>query len=92
MKARTHVYISGMVQGVFFRYHTQELARRLGVSGWVRNRSDGRVEAVFEGEREHVEEMVKFCREGPPGASVSDVRVECKDPTGEFSNFEVRWW
>lgn len=92
MKVRAHVHIGGYVQGVFFRYHTQELAQRLGVSGWVRNLRDGRVEAVFEGEREQVEEMVKFCRRGPPGARVTDVDIKWEGYRGEFSEFEVRYW
>jgi acylphosphatase len=92
MKSRARVYVSGMVQGVFFRYHTQELARRLGVAGWVRNTRDGGVEAVFEGERKLVEEMIKFCRKGPPSARVTSVEVKWERPKGEFSSFEIRWW
>lgn len=92
MKARAHVYISGYVTGVFFRYHTQELAQRLSVKGWVRNLRDGRVEAVFEGEREQVEEMIKSCHRGPPGATVTDVEVKWEEHRGEFSGFEVRYW
>jgi acylphosphatase len=92
MKARAHVYVSGMVQGVFYRYHTQELAQRLGVGGWVRNLHDGRVEAVFEGERKNVEEMIKFCRKGPPGARVSSIEVKWEEPQGESSEFRIRWW
>ena len=91
MKARAHVYVSGYVTGVFFRAHTQELAERLGVRGWVRNMHDGRVEAVFEGERGQVEEMVKFCHRGPPGARVKNVEVKWENPKGEFSGFEVRY-
>jgi acylphosphatase len=92
MKVRAHVYISGHVTGVFFRYHTQLLARQLGVSGWVRNLRDGRVEAVFEGERGEVEEMLKFCRRGPPGAMVKDVEVRWEEYRGEFPKFEIRYW
>lgn len=92
MKARARVYISGYVQGVFFRSRTQELAQRLGVGGWARNLCDGRVEAVFEGEREQVEEMVKFCRTGPSGARVTDVKVNWEPHRGEFSGFKVRYW
>jgi len=92
MNVRAHVYISGYVTGVFFRHHTQQLAQRLGVSGWVRNLHDGRVEAVFEGEREQVEEMVKSCREGPPGARVTDVEVKWEKYQGEFSGFEIKYW
>lgn len=65
MKARAHVYVSGRVQGVFFRAETANLAHNLGLTGWVRNLSDGRVEALFEGEKEKVEEAVAFCRARP---------------------------
>ncbi len=91
MKARAHVYISGRVQGVFFRSTIRDHANRLGVEGWVRNTRDGRVEAVFEGDREKVEELLNFCHRGPPGASITDVGVEWGEPTGEFSGFEVRY-
>lgn len=91
MKVRAHVLVSGMVQGVFFRYHTRELARALGVVGWVRNLPDGRVEAVFEGEGEAVRRMIDFCRRGPPGARVTNVEVRWGEPTGEFSSFTIRY-
>jgi acylphosphatase len=91
MKARAHVYISGRVQGVFFRSDTKELADRLGVEGWVRNTRDGRVEAVFEGEKEKIEEMLNFCHRGPHGASVGDVEVEWQELTGEFTGFGIRY-
>lgn len=92
MKARTHVLISGMVQGVSFRYYTRELAQRLGVHGWVRNTHNGRVEAVFEGEKQTVERMLNFCRHGPSGASVTKVDVKWENYRGEFSSFELRYW
>lgn len=85
------MYISGYVTGVFFRAHIQDLALRLGVRGWVRNTSDGRVEAVFEGEREAVERMIEFCKRGPPGARVSDVKVSWQDFRGEFKGFGIRY-
>lgn len=91
MKARAHVRISGYVTGVFFRHHTRQLAQRLGVTGWVRNISVGGVEAVFEGERKQVEEMVRFCQRGPPGAEVSDVEVKWESYLGEFQGFEIRY-
>jgi acylphosphatase len=91
MKARAHVYISGRVQGVFFRYETQALAQELGVGGWVRNTLDGRVEAIFEGEKEKVERMLDFCRRGPPGAMVSDIEVKWESHRGEFSGFGIRY-
>jgi acylphosphatase len=91
MKARAHVRISGYVTGVFFRYHTQELAQRLGLRGWVRNTPDGRVEAVFEGEKGAVDRMLEFCHHGPPGARVTDVEVKWEQPSGEFSGFNIRY-
>ena len=69
---------------------TQELALRLMVGGWARNNGDRMVEAVFEGERDKVEEMIKFCHRGPIGARVNDVDVEWQDYKGEFTNFEIR--
>ncbi len=90
MKARAHVYVSGEVQGVCFRAYTHDLARETGVTGWVRNLSDGRVEAVFEGERDKVEAMLSFCRRGPPGADVNDVELRWEDYKGEFPDFYIK--
>jgi len=90
MKVRAHVFISGMVQGVFFRSETRDEAEKLGVKGWVRNLPDGTVEAVFEGEEKSVKELIEFCRRGPPGARVTDVDIIWENYTGEFRNFEVR--
>ena len=70
MKALAHAFVSGRVQGVFFRSQTRHIADRYGVNGWVRNLPDGRVEAVFEGEKEAVEALIEFCKRGPSGASV----------------------
>lgn len=86
---RAHVLVSGRVQGVFFRDETQRRARSLGVAGWVANRLDGRVEAVFEGRRDAVESMARWCRRGPAGAWVDDVHVVWEDPRGEHG-FVVR--
>lgn len=90
MKARAHVYVSGEVQGVCFRIYTYDLAREAGVNGWVMNLPDGRVEAVFEGERGKVKEMLEFCRCGPPGAEVKGVKVKWGEFKDEFADFEVR--
>ena len=70
VKARVHVFVSGMVQGVFFRQKTKRQAESLGVNGWVRNLPDGRVEAVFEGEEEAVKALVEYCHHGPSSARV----------------------
>jgi acylphosphatase len=88
---RAHVFVSGKVQGVYFRATTREEARERGVTGWVRNLDDGRVEAVFEGERGDVESMVEFCHEGSSAARVKDVEVEWEDATGGFGGFEIRY-
>ena len=87
---RVHVYISGWVQGVYFRYHTQMGARRCSVNGWVRNLPDGRVEAVFEGEDRDVDAVVELCRRGPPGAQVVHVEIQSEPYLSEFRDFSVR--
>src|SRR4051794_33728149 len=86
---RRHVVASGQVQGVFFRDSTRREAERLGVAGWARNRSDGAVEAVFEGAPEEVEALVAFVRAGPGHSEVSDVEVREEEPEG-LSGFESR--
>ena len=88
-RTRAHVFVSGRVQGVFFRATTRDTAREQGVDGWVKNLADGRVEAVFEGSEESVEAMVEFCHEGSPQAQVRDVEVEYGDPEG-LDGFEIR--
>lgn len=87
---RVHVYISGWVQGVYFRHHTQVHARRYSVNGWVRNLPDGRVEATFEGEDRDVDAVVESCRRGPPGAQVEHVEIRDEPYFGEFKEFNVR--
>lgn len=91
MKVRAHVFVNGFVQGVFFRYETMRRARRRNVKGWVRNLRDGRVEALFWGEKVDVEQMISFCHVGPAGASVRDVKVYWEEPTGEFKDFRIRY-
>jgi len=90
MKVHAHVVVSGLVQGVWFRASTQRKAEELGLKGWVRNTEDGRVEAVFEGDRSRVDDMITWCRRGPPGAQVQDVAVNYADYSGAFSSFAVR--
>jgi acylphosphatase len=84
MAKRAHVWISGLVQGVNFRWYTVEQARQRDVGGWVRNLGDGRVEAVFEGDRADVESMIEWIRTGPRHARVSAVEVEWEEPEGLF--------
>lgn len=91
MKTRAHVYISGMVQGVFFRAHMRDEGRRLGLTGWVRNMPDGRVEAVFEGDESAVDAMISWCHEGSPYSRVEDVEVIREEYREEFSDFGARY-
>jgi acylphosphatase len=90
-KVRVHAIISGRVQGVFFRMETMRAADRMGVTGWVRNKRDGTVEAIFEGDRPTVEAMLNWCREGPPHARVTDVKPEWEQYSGEFERFDVTY-
>jgi len=91
VKVRVHVYVSGRVQGVFFRAETAKFANRLGICGWVRNTSDGRVEALFEGDREDVEKAVNFCRKGPSEARVRSLDVKWENWKGDFQDFKIRY-
>jgi acylphosphatase len=91
VKARAHVFVSGRVQGVFFRQTTQQQAESRGVTGWVKNLPDGRVEAIFEGEAVAVKALVDFCRKGPRGAVVTDFSVDWEAFTGKFGDFEIAY-
>lgn len=86
---RAHVFIEGRVQGVFYRDWTRRLAQGLQLTGWVRNLADGRVEAVFEGPKEKVEQMIEKCNEGPRLAGVKHIDTIWEEATGEFNNFEI---
>lgn len=85
-----HVLISGQVQGVGFRYATRAEALRLGVHGWVRNRTDRKVEAHFEGEKPLLEEMLEWCARGPRWATVTQVQHEWSREEGRYETFEIR--
>lgn len=89
--ARARLLISGRVQGVFYRDFVQETARSLGLGGWARNLPDGRVEALFEGEREGIVEALKLCYQGPPASGVSDIEIEWEDFQGEFVSFRITY-
>ncbi len=80
---RAHVWVSGRVQGVFFRACAEDEAQAAGVAGWVRNTRDGRVEAVFEGPHAAVETLIRWCHRGPPSAVVTGVEVAWEEPQGE---------
>lgn len=88
-KVRAYVVISGRVQGVYYRALTREQARELGVNGWVKNRPDRKVEGLFEGDREEVDKLISWCRQGPPVADVTAVDVDWGNYTGEFSGFKI---
>lgn len=88
-KVRVHVIITGRVQGVAYRYSTQDAAYRFNVFGWVRNKKDGRVEAVFEGEKADVDSMLAWCETGPRMAEVKNVAVTWEEYSGEFSSFDI---
>jgi len=88
-RIRAHIYVSGLVQGVFFRANARRRALELGVAGWVRNLPDGRVELMVEGEEKAVQSMVAWCRRGPPGSRVEDVEVEVLPYRGEFTDFRI---
>ena len=90
-KLKAHIIVSGRVQRVHFREKTRKKSEELGVFGWVRNLSDGRVEAVFEGEKAKVEEMVEWARKGPFWAKVNGLETSREEYQGEFSNFEIRY-
>lgn len=89
-RVRMRIVTSGLVQGVGFRYATVREASRLGLVGWVRNRTDGSVEILAEGEPSRVEDLLSWCRHGPPGARVTDVRHHAVEPVEAFTDFGIR--
>lgn len=84
---RLHVFVSGSVQGVFFRSNTRELAAKLGIKGFVRNLPDGRVEVIAEGPEEKLRTLEAWLRQGPPSAVVDQCEAEWEQATGEFKDF-----
>ncbi len=86
---RAHLFISGRVQGVFYRAFTKEVAESLGLKGWVRNLRDGRVEAVFEGDEDRISIAIERCKEGPPYAKVDNIEILWSDPEG-LEDFEIK--
>ena len=88
---RAHLFISGVVQGVSYRASTRQQAQRLGVAGWVRNLQDGRVEAVVQGPGDKVDDLIRWCRQGPPAAKVEKVDVTWEKAADEFQRFDVRY-
>ncbi|MFZ1985748.1 MAG: acylphosphatase [Desulfatitalea sp.] len=90
VNVRAHVIVSGRVQGVFFRAETRRAAERLGVHGWVRNRADGSVEALFEGQQAAVNDAIAWCHHGSPMARVTDVQVSWETYLGDLAGFSIR--
>jgi len=90
-KVRAHIFVLGKVQGVFFREKTKKKAEEFGVSGWVKNLKDGRLEVVFEGEPEKVEKMIKWAKRGPFFAKVENFDLTWETCTDEFNEFEIRY-
>lgn len=90
-KKRVVTRVAGLVQGVYFRDYAQKEARALELSGWVRNRPDGTVEVVLEGEPEKVEAMIAWLHTGPPQAEVTEVQVTEEQPLGDKTAFAIRY-
>ena len=91
MNARLHIYVSGRVQGVYYRAFTMDAARSNEIAGWVRNLPDGRVEAVMEGDMERIERLVEELKAGPPNAIVKEIDIQKEEYTGEFKDFSLRY-
>ena len=91
MDSRVSVIISGRVQGVWFRASTKEKADQLGITGWVRNTSDGDVEALFEGDEKIIQEMLDWCHQGPQYARVENVKITKQTPSNGFSGFSIKY-
>ena len=89
MNKKIHVVISGRVQGVWLRASTKDQALQLGIKGWVKNTSDGKVEAVFEGEENKLNEMLSWCKSGPQHAHVTNIKIKFIEPLEEFKEFNI---
>jgi acylphosphatase len=90
-RVKARVRIEGLVQGVFYRYSTQQKAQELGVNGWVRNLRDGSVECLMEGERDTVNALIRWCHHGPPGARVEKVQTQWEEYTGDVQGFSITY-
>ena len=90
-KTGAEIFVSGRVQGVGYRFFVEALALEFGLEGFCRNLSDGRVEIKVEGDRNHIEELVRRLRKGPPRADVTDLQVSYRPSGGEFSSFSIRY-
>ena len=90
MNKRVHAFVSGKVQGVWYRASSQQKAQELGLYGWVRNLSDGRVEFIAEGEESHLQELLNWCWQGPELADVTNIDKEWSAASAEFSSFDTK--
>lgn len=90
-RQRVHLLVSGVVQGVGYRFSAQRQAHLLGLSGWVKNRRDRRVELLAEGEEEDLRELIRWCHLGPSGARVTEVEEEWHPAEGDLEGFEIRF-
>ena len=88
---RFHIFVSGLVQGVFYRQSTKEKAEELGLTGWVRNLPDGRVEIVAEGEEKKIKELIDWAKKGPISAEVRDLEADFEEYKNQFSEFKIRY-
>jgi len=86
---RVHIFVKGIVQGVFFRHFTSQQAKQMGIKGWVRNLPDGRVEMVCEGDEDSIEKIIAWSRRGPQGAVVEDIEVRYEEYKNEFTDFKI---
>ncbi|MGB9711579.1 MAG: acylphosphatase [Dissulfurimicrobium sp.] len=91
IQRRIHAFISGRVQGVFYRASAMDKAMQLDLTGWVKNLADGRVELVAEGSSEAIDAFISWCRKGPPYAHVTNIEVQEQEATGEFDRFSMRY-
>lgn len=89
-RKRAHIVVEGRVQGVYYRASMKREATSLGLTGWVRNLAGGDVEALVEGEKDHILRLVEWCRQGPPHAAVDAVSVEWREPEGDFDSFYIK--
>ena len=89
MKIKVNVIIYGKVQGVYFRFNTKNIAEKLGLTGWVRNTTDGKVEAVFEGDEKKIFNMIEWCSKGPSDAQVNKIEIIRKKYSKEYNNFSI---
>ena len=89
-KIRTHILVSGRVQGVFYRKGVYQKAHELGLKGWVHNLVDGKVEIVCEGNKEQIGKFIEWCKEGTPLAKIENCEVTYEEYTGEFEDFKIR--